>query len=92
MTLHVAWTGYSEVKALRVHCHTCRPFRVAAVGAFQEWYGWFITCLRCGDQWEEGERLPRPCRRGWRREHIQAARDRYRAYHPKPARPRGDHS
>lgn len=83
--LHINWTRFSEVKAIRVACPTCRPFRVAAVASFQEWYGWLVTCLRCGEQWEDGEVLPRPCERGWRVKSIQEARKRYRQMHPKAA-------
>ena len=82
-TVHILWTTFSEVRAVRVHCPTCRPFRVAAVAAFQEWYGWMVTCLRCGESWQDGEMLMRPCEPGWRPKAIQAARTRYRRVHPK---------
>ena len=81
--IHILWTTFSDVRAVRVFCPTCRPFRVAAVAAFQEWYGWFVTCLRCGESWEDGEMLPRPFMRGWRAHSIASARERYRSAHPK---------
>ena len=81
--VHINWTRYDTVKAIRLRCPNCKPFQVAAVAAFQEWYGWMVTCLRCGERFEDGEWLPRPCERGWRLDSIARARKLYRQFHPK---------
>lgn len=44
----------------------------------QDWYGWTITCLGCGDSWADGEMLPRPFKPRWRTESIAEARQRYK--------------
>lgn len=51
-------------------CNRLAPF----AGFSQEWYGPTWTCLRCGDSFADGERLPRPFARGWRKANIWRAR------------------
>lgn len=41
---------------------------------FELWHGPTIWCTRCGDTWSDGEMLPRPLARGWRRTAQRAAR------------------
>jgi hypothetical protein len=83
MRLHICYTRYSRVEAFRIKCPNCRPFQCAAVGAFQEWYGWYVTCLRCGERFADGEWMPRPAERGWRQDSIRSARRQYRDAHPR---------
>ena len=59
-------------------CPTCARW-TRFIGLFYEWYGWHETCLRCGDQWSDGELLERPFARGWRQCSIDAAKEHYRA-------------
>lgn len=83
----ISWTADTAVrvcapwptdrKLARIDCPTCKR-RTFAVGWFAEWYGWDLTCLRCGEQWAEGEMLPRPFLRGWRKKSIEAAKARWR--------------
>jgi len=40
------------------------------------WFGLRLVCLGCGEEWQDGERSPRPFRRNWRAERIAAARQR----------------
>lgn len=50
-------------------------------GTFGIWYGAYLTCLGCGDQYadETGrERLPRPFARGWKQRQIAHARAAWR--------------
>ncbi|MBX6386834.1 MAG: hypothetical protein IRZ07_28300 [Microbispora sp.] len=55
------------------HYPTCQRRRRFS-GREQLWYGTTWTCLGCGDSWTDGERHPRPFRRGWRAEAVAAAR------------------
>lgn len=61
----------------RRHCPTCGK-RTTFVGWFYEWYGWSITCLSCGDKWNDGFREARPFARGWRQQNIAAAKRRWK--------------
>lgn len=54
-------------------CPTCKSRR-KFFGWFQDWYGWHITCLKCGDQWQDGERLERPFMPKWRQKSIESAK------------------
>lgn len=56
-----------------IHCPTCLKRR-RFFAWFQDWYGWHFTCLSCGDQWAEGERLTRPFCPGWRKANIDHAK------------------
>jgi len=46
----------------KVTPHHCRYF---------EWYGPSVTCLGCGESYQDGERCERPFARGWRKKSIQ---------------------
>lgn len=59
-----------------VHCPTCDRRRRFVV-FFQAWYGGTWTCCGCGDSFADGQRLPRPFKRGWRAESIRSARRRW---------------
>jgi len=65
----MGWTQIVTHRDSCLHCPTCGE-KADAFEWFQEWYGWHSTCLKCGDQWQDGELCPRPFRRGWRRENI----------------------
>ncbi len=54
-------------------CQTCRQRRWFLVSAYI-WYPTNWTCLRCGDTWGDGERLPRPFKPGWRKESVTHAK------------------
>lgn len=49
-----------------IRCPNCKTRRRFVV-TYYEWYGALATCCACGDQWSDGERLPRPFARGWRK-------------------------
>ena len=72
----VGWLCRPTITARRVRilrCPTCaRRRRMWAW--FQEYYGWHITCLTCGDAWQDGEMCPRSFARGWRAASVAAAR------------------
>lgn len=42
-----------------------------------EWYGPEISCLSCGERFNEDGRKPRPFMRNWRPESIRRAREHY---------------
>jgi len=64
-------------------CPTCKKRR-KFWGAFYEWYGWNITCLSCGERWQDGERLQRPFCPGWRKDSVKRARAAMRLDGGKP--------
>ena len=64
----------------RDYCPTCKH-PVYAIGWHEPWYGWTVTCLGCGDMWQDGERVSRPFERGWRRQRIEGAKRFWRLHH-----------
>jgi len=81
---HVNWTRYSKVQCKLLHCPNCSKKdygnpRRRCLCEFQEWYGWNVTCISCGEQWQDGEMLPRPFAPHWRKDNIENAKKRLRA-------------
>jgi ribosomal protein L37AE/L43A len=56
-----------------VYCPVCRTKR-RFVGREAAWHGTTWHCCGCGDVWADGERQPRPARKGWRAEAIARAK------------------
>jgi hypothetical protein len=57
------------------HCATCGRVRPMA-GTYGHWYGASLTCLGCGDHYEDEcwpQRSPRPFCRGWQTDAINEA-------------------
>lgn len=77
MTIHIHAPKPSEKSIRRHHCPDCGRSSFF-VGFFTEWYGWDITCLRCGRSFADGEWLPLAFMRGSREKAIAAAKRRYR--------------
>ena len=75
--LHVHAPQPDRAAIQRHACPTCGR-RTYFTMTSTPWYGPTHTCLRCGDTWQEGERLERPFAPGWRARAVQAARDHYR--------------
>lgn len=50
-----------------MRCATCKTRR-RMVWHDEVWYGSTLVCCHCGERWQDGERAPRPVRRGWRKE------------------------
>ena len=83
----------SSVAEKQVHVHSPLTVAVIIVGAcptcegergflrrWADWYGAYDTCLSCGDEWGDGELLPRPFKPRWRAENIRdAGRDGVRS-------------
>lgn len=74
--LHVGFSRVDAEARMVKHCPTCKRRR-RMYGWFQQWYGWIVTCCHCGEKWCDGEMLPRPFERGWRRESALRARVRW---------------
>lgn len=73
MTLHINWTRIDKIKKQRRQCiggH--RSTFVCWDGG--GWYGWYGTCLRCGEEFGGGEWMARPFMRGWRQANIAKAK------------------
>ena len=72
MTLHVSWSRKDREEVRVRYCPTEDDDR-EMYGWFQDWYGWRITCLGCGEQWQDGEMGERPFRPRWRKDNIAKA-------------------
>jgi hypothetical protein len=70
--LHISFGRVDRWRLVRDKCPLCE-MRTRKLATFQEWYGWHITCLVCGDSWQDGELMPRPFKRGWRHESVAEA-------------------
>jgi hypothetical protein len=70
--VHVQFSKVHFWDVRKTYCPTCKKNRYFW-GWFQEWYGWEITCLKCGDVWQDGERTERPFLRGWRKASVKSA-------------------
>lgn len=79
MTLHIHAPQPTERSLHRLSCPTCER-KTFMVSFFTEWYGWHSTCLKCGDQWEDGEMLERPFAPRWRKQSIEHAKKRWRSW------------
>lgn len=71
--IHIHSPPIVNHKTLRRKCPVCQR-RTTMFGWAQRWYGWHLTCLSCGDSWQDGERLPRPFCPRWRQESIRRAK------------------
>lgn len=71
--IHINVPRYDRVWISWCECPTCKKRR-PSVNRSQEWYGVTSTCLGCGDAWGDGERMPRPFMRGWRKKAIEDVR------------------
>ncbi|KKK58840.1 hypothetical protein LCGC14_3040370 [marine sediment metagenome] len=75
--IHVHAPPCVKHKLERMPCPTCEKPKWFVCFLY-EWYGWSVTCLACGEHWNDGERQERPFMRGWREKSKQSARDHYR--------------
>lgn len=68
--IHICTSAVISWKIVHRKCPNCNK-RKFLVESF-EWYPATFSCLNCGDQWAEGERLERPFMRGWREKAIES--------------------
>lgn len=86
MSVHIDWARRDR-EWRRIRFCPIEGRRRRMYGWFQHWYGWTVTCLGCGDRWQDGELGARPFKRGWRREAIAAAKKAWAAApHGRPAK------
>ncbi len=64
---------YILTQLRRIDCPTCKRSRFALFLSY-EWYGPNLTCLRCGEAWDEEGRCERPFERAWRKRAVADAR------------------
>ena len=74
--LHINRPRVDRAEKRRLQCPTCKARRTFYC-FLQAWYGWDLTCIGCGERWQDGERMPRPFEPRWRERSIQSARDRW---------------
>ena len=77
--VHICAPSPDLVEIQRHDCSNCER-RTYFIVAHTPWYGTDHTCLRCGDQWSDGERRERPFVPGWRRHRKALARAQYRRF------------
>ena len=77
--LHICAPTPSLVQIRRSWCPICKKRRFF-LDVFTAWYGLDSVCLKCGDRWMDGELLLRPFMRGWRKQSVARAKQRYRLW------------
>jgi len=75
--LHICAPQTDLRHLMRIDCPTCKR-RTFAVGFHAPWYGWDLTCLKCGEEWSDGEMRRRPFAPRWRLRNIERAKARWR--------------
>lgn len=84
MTIHIHAPQPTHARKRRKRCPTCRVRRTFVCFAYA-WYGWHVTCLGCGDAWQDGEMMPRPFAPRWREKSIASARGHWDHHQSGPA-------
>jgi len=77
--VHVHAPQPSTRKIVTGECRDCKR-RSRFLSFFTEWYGWDLTCLKCGRQWQDGHWTPFASYRYARRDSINAAKNLWRRY------------
>jgi len=54
-----------KIDRIKRDCPTCEKETIFQEEVY-EWYGGQITCLMCGDRWNEDGRANRPFARNWK--------------------------
>ena len=78
--IHINVPRYESVIIRRLECMGCGYKDRLFVTTMEEWYGQRGTCLRCGEQFADGEWLARPFMRGWRKKNIENAKKLFRKF------------
>jgi len=78
-SLHICRAVATRKWFQRGHCPTCGKVRWF-MRVHEEWYGVRETCLKCGEQWGEGEMLERPFAPRWRKKNVEMAKREYRRW------------
>ena len=75
-------TALDSVEIKRRDCPTCGRPRFFLLSQ-EEWYGFTLVCLRCGDRFGEEGRHQRPFERGWRERSVESAKRIWHTYYEK---------
>lgn len=78
MMLHIHAPAATERAVRAGNCLDCKR-RSRFIGTLTPWYGWRMTCLRCGRSWCDGEWMPLEFERGARSSSIASAKRAFRA-------------
>lgn len=82
--IHIHAPKPTRKKLITGQCPTCKR-KSWFVAVFTPWYGWDQTCLRCGEEWQDGQMCPRPFMPAWRKKNIEAAKKSWRrTFHDLP--------
>jgi len=73
MKIHIHAPPCQSWSVRRKKCPTCKN-RQRLLMEYYEWYGASVTCLKCGEMWQDGEMCERPFKPGWRKERVAAAK------------------
>ena len=87
--LHICRPIEERREVREMACPTCEAV-TPQLCSFYEWYGWSVTCIGCGDRWQDGEMCPRPFAPRWRKMSIQDALARLRTAVYRKKEPHGD--
>lgn len=77
MQIHINRPRIDKKRLSHGKCPDCKR-HVFFMWFYQEWYGWDITCLRCGRSFGDGEWLPLTFSRTARQDSIGSAKRRWR--------------
>lgn len=87
--VHISVPRYESVELKRYPCPTCNKVRFF-VRCVEEWYGFTLICLRCGERFSDCSRHQRPFERGWRKKSIESAKRVFTNFHKEKANGRVD--
>jgi hypothetical protein len=73
---HIKFAQPDIVQLGRQYCINCAKRRLFVLW-HEDWYGWYGTCLKCGEQFAGDEWLPRPFAPRWRPQNIKKAKKFY---------------
>lgn len=80
-TVHLHCPAVTAKDLQSTTCPDCGK-RTRMISFFTPWYGWDVTCMRCGREWADGEWQPLPFVRGARQKNIDAAKAKWRILPP----------
>ena len=86
MDIHIHAPQPEAFGLSRVSCSTCEK-RSWMYWESVPWYGVHRTCIRCGEEWQDGTRSERPFAPRWRQANKQAARIRWRRMMKEASKP-----
>ena len=78
---HIKLAKPDIVELKRQDCPTCGKSRFF-VSWHEAWYGWYDTCLKCGERFCCGQ-MERPFAPRWRQHNIESAKRFYRRHRRK---------